>query len=298
MITQTILMVAIYLFIITSLLFIGLDHTYRDILAPLKDIRLVIIALLVNLVLVPLTGYILVTVFALSGAVLIGCILMTSAPGASYSPRLAEVSAGNVPFATGLMFLLCTTALVSTPVTLLIVLPESTMMNVWPVIRSLIFLMVIPLIVGLALRAYRPTVADRLKGPVVLFSYVMILFVLILALATTFGPANPVGIFRGLFGSYGVLVIILAVAISFLFGFLLGGPNPGIRRSLAESSAIRNSGMALLFAASSFTAIMSDILTVLIAYTIIQTVIVGIVAGLWRRKSGLIPTDDTAKAGS
>ena len=291
MITQTVLMAAIYLFIITSLLFIGLDHTYRDILAPLKDIRLVIIALVVNLLLVPLTGYILVTVFSLSGAVLIGCILMTSAPGASYSPRLAEISAGDVPFATGLMFLLCTIALISTPVTLLILLPESSAMNVWPVIRSLILLMVIPLIVGLALRAYRPAVADRVKVPVVLFSYFMILIVLIMALATTFGPANPTGIFRSLFGTYGILVIVLAVSLSFLFGYFLGGARKGIRRSLAESSAIRNSGMALLFAASSFTAMMSDILTVLIAYTIIQTAVVGIVAGLWRRKSKLIPPE-------
>ncbi len=285
---QTILMAAIYLFIITSLLFIGLDHTCRDILAPLKDIRLVIIALVVNLLLVPLTGYILVTVFSLSGAVLIGCILMTSAPGASYSPRLAEVSAGDVPFATGLMFLLCTIALVSTPITLVFLLPESTAVNIWPVIRSLILLMVIPLIVGLAIRAYRPAVADRVKFPVVMFSYIMILIVLVMALLTTFGSANAAGIFRSLFGTYGILVIVLAVCISFLFGYFLGGPRKGIRRSLAESSAVRNSGMALLFAASSFTAMMSDILTVLIAYTIIQTAVVGIVAGLWRRNSGIV----------
>ncbi len=246
---QTILMAAIYLFIITSLLFIGLDHTCRDILAPLKDIRLVIIALVVNLLLVPLTGYILVTVFSLSGAVLIGCILMTSAPGASYSPRLAEVSAGDVPFATGLMFLLCTIALVSTPITLVFLLPESTAVNIWPVIRSLILLMVIPLIVGLAIRAYRPAVADRVKFPVVMFSYIMILIVLVMALLTTFGSANAAGIFRSLFGTYGILVIVLAVCILFFSGTSWEGPdrNPQVA---CESSAVSNSGMALLFAAA------------------------------------------------
>jgi BASS family bile acid:Na+ symporter len=92
MISQTVLIASIYLFIITSLLFIGLDHSYRDFLAPLKDIRLVILALFINLILIPLTGYLLVSLFALSGAVMIGCILMTSAPGASYSPRIAEIA--------------------------------------------------------------------------------------------------------------------------------------------------------------------------------------------------------------
>ena len=69
---------------------------------------------------------------------------MTSAPGASYAPRIAEIAEGDVPFSTGLMFLLSTVALVSTPITILLLLPAGTGVSVWPVIRTLLLLMFIP----------------------------------------------------------------------------------------------------------------------------------------------------------
>ena len=61
----------------------------------------------------------------------VGFLLMTSAPGASYSPRIAEIAEGNVPFSTGLMFLLSTVALVSAPITILLLLPEGSTVSVW-----------------------------------------------------------------------------------------------------------------------------------------------------------------------
>jgi bile acid:Na+ symporter, BASS family len=284
MISQTILIAGIYLFIITSMLFIGLGHTYRDILAPFKNIRLVLLALLVNLVLIPITGYLIATAFALSGAVLVGVLLMTSAPGASYGPRLAEICGGDIPFSTGLMFLLCTVALISTPITLILLLPEGTAVSVWPVIRTILLLMVVPMVIGLLVRARRPAFAEKIMGSVVLTSYLMILVVLVMALAIKLFSPNPVGGLIDLFGTYGILAIALAVGISLILGYLFGGPADGIRRSLATGSAIRNAGMALLFAASIFDAV-GEVLTVLVAYIVIQTLVVGIVAGMWRKRT-------------
>ena len=161
---ELLITIGIYLFILTSMLFIGLGHTYRDFLEPFKNIKLVLFALLVNLVLIPVAGYLVATVFALSGAMLVGFLLMTSAPGASYGPRLAEVSGGDVPFATGLMFLLCTVALVSTPITLLLLMPEDSVISMWPVIRTLLLLMVVPMAAGLIVRAKRPAIAKKTGG--------------------------------------------------------------------------------------------------------------------------------------
>ena len=158
MISETVITVSIYLFIITSMLFIGLGHTWRDILAPFKNVKLVLFALLVNLILIPVTGYLIATFFALSGAMVVGFLLMTSAPGASYSPRIAGVPEGNVPFSTGLMFLLSTIALVSAPITILLLLPEGSTVSVWPVIQTLLLLMFIPMVIGLIIRARRPPV--------------------------------------------------------------------------------------------------------------------------------------------
>ena len=283
MISETILIIGIYLFIMTSMLFIGLGHTWRDILAPFKNVKLVLFALLVNLVLIPVAGYLIATVFALSGALLVGFLLMTSAPGASYAPRIAEIAEGDVPFSTGLMFLLSTVALVSAPITILLLLPEGTVVSVWPVIRTLLLLMFIPMVIGLLIRARKPSFAERLMGPVVWTSYIMILVVMLTALAAKLFSQDPVGGVISLFGTLGIISIVLAVGISVILGYLFGGPAEGTRRSLATGSANRNTGMALLFAAS-ISSEVSEILAVLVAYIVIQILITGIVAAKWRKK--------------
>jgi BASS family bile acid:Na+ symporter len=283
MISETILIISIYLFIMTSMLFIGLGHTYRDILAPFKNVKLVLFALLVNLVLIPVAGYLIATVFALSGALLIGFLLMTSAPGASYAPRIAEIAEGDVPFSTGLMFLLSTVALVSAPITILLLLPEGSTVSVWPVIRTLLLLMFMPMVIGLLIRARRPSIAEKLMGPVVWTSYIMILVVMLTALAAKLFSPDPVGGLISLFGTLGIISIVLAVGISVILGYLFGGPAEGTRRSLATGSANRNTGMALLFAAS-ISSEVSEILAVLVAYIVIQILITGIVAAKWRKK--------------
>jgi BASS family bile acid:Na+ symporter len=283
MISELIITLSIYLFIITSMLFIGLGHSYRDILAPFKNVKLVLFALLVNLILIPVTGYLIATVFALSGAMLIGFLLMTSAPGASYSPRIAEIAEGDVPFSTGLMFLLSTIALVSAPITILLLLPEGSTVSVWPVIRTLLLLMFIPMVIGLLIRAKRPLIAEKLMSPVVWTSYIMILVVFVVFLLYKIFSPDPVGGLRDLFGTMGILAIILAVGISLILGYLFGGPSEGTRRSLAFGSANRNAGMALLFA-TSISSEIGDILAVLVAYIIVQIIMSAVLTAKWMKK--------------
>ena len=283
MISETIITLSIYLFIITTMLFIGLGHSWRDILAPFKNVKLVLFALLVNLILIPVAGYLIATVFALSGAMIVGFLLMTSAPGASYSPRIAEIAEGDVPFSTGLMFLLSTVALVSAPITILLLLPEGSTISVWPVIQTLLLLMALPMLSGLIIRARLPAIADKLMSPVVWTSYIMILVVFITFLMYKIFSPDPVGGLRDLFGTLGILAIILAVGISLILGYLFGGPAEGTRRSLAFGSANRNAGMALLFA-TSISSEIGDILAVLVAYIIVQIIISGVIAAKWRKK--------------
>jgi len=281
--SETIITVSIYLFIITSMLFIGLGHTWRDILAPFKNVKLVLFALLVNLILIPVAGYLIATVFALSGAMIVGFLLMTSAPGASYSPRIAEIAEGNVPFSTGLMFLLSTIALISAPITILLLLPEGSTVSVWPVIRTLLLLMFIPMVIGLLIRAKLPAIADKLMSPVVWTSYIMILVVFVVFLLYKIFSPDPVGGLRDLFGTLGILAIALAVGISLILGYLFGGPAEGTRRSLAFGSANRNAGMALLFA-TSISSELGDILAVLVAYIVVQIIMSAVIAAKWRKK--------------
>ena len=57
------------------------------------------------------------------------------------------------------MFLLSTVALVSAPITILLLLPEGSAVSVWPVIQTLLLLMAVPILSGLIIRARLPVIA-------------------------------------------------------------------------------------------------------------------------------------------
>jgi BASS family bile acid:Na+ symporter len=139
------------------------------------------------------------------------------------------------------------------------------------------------MVIGLLIRARRPSIAEKLMSPVVWTSYIMILVVFVMFLIYKIFSPDPVGGLRDLFGTMGILAIVLAVGISLILGHLFGGPAEGTRRSLAMGSANRNAGMALLFA-TSISSDLGDILAVLVAYIIVQILISGVVAAKWRKK--------------
>ena len=138
---------------------------------------------------------------------------------------------------------------------------------------------------GLIVRAKRPAIARKLEGPVVWASYIMILVVMVLFLITMLFSPNAAGGLTKLFGTFGIAAMVIVVGISLILGYFCGGPTTGTRRSLATGSAIRNAGMAMLFATSIFGGDVSEVLPVLIVYIIVQTVMVGLAAGRWRKQS-------------
>ena len=77
-------------------------------------------------------------------------------------------------------------------------------------------------------------------SPVVWTSYIMILVVIVMFLFYKIFSPDPVGGLRDLFGTMGILAIVLAVGISLILGYFFGGPAEGTRRSLAMGSANRN----------------------------------------------------------
>ena len=143
--------------------------------------------------------------------------------------------------------------------------------------------MAVPILSGLIIRARLPAIADKLMSPVVWTSYIMILVLFVTFLMYKIFSPDPVGGLRDLFGTMGILAIILAVGISLILGYLFGGPSEGTRRSLAFGSANRNAGMALLFA-TSISSEIGDILAVLVAYIIVQIIMSAVLTAKWMKK--------------
>src|SRR5688572_18063029 len=156
---------SVVVFVVSSTLSVGLGLTVPQILAPLRDGRLVALALLANFVLAPAAAMGLAILLGLDEPLRIGLLLVGVAGGAPFLLKLAELSRADMPFAVGLMVVLMVLTVGYMPLVLPQVL-EGVSVNPANIARSLILLMLIPLVLGLALRAWWPSAAARARAVV------------------------------------------------------------------------------------------------------------------------------------
>src|SRR5580765_2030533 len=98
--------VAMLAFVLSSMLGMGLGLTVGQIIAPLRNVRLVVLSLVANFVVMPLLALGLARVLRLEEPLGVGLVLLGAAAGAPFLPKLAQLAKGNLAFAVGLMVLL------------------------------------------------------------------------------------------------------------------------------------------------------------------------------------------------
>lgn len=237
---------AVLVFVVSSMLAMGSGLTVGQIIAPLRNRWLVLLTLLANFVLTPLVALALARLLRLDQPLAVGLLLLGTAAGAPFLPKLAEIAKGNLAFAVGMMVLLMVVTVGYLPLVLPLLLPG---VSVHPakIARSLVLLMLLPLGAGLALKARYEGVAARVK-PVLdrVSNLSLILLVLLISVANIKNVLD-------VFGTRGILAGILFVALGFGIGWFLGGPEADTKRVLALGTGQRNIAAALVVGGQSFS---------------------------------------------
>jgi len=277
------LLMLIYFFIVSSMFSIGLNLGVKEILDPFRKPGVLVNSVALNLLAIPLAGVGLAILFGLTDVALFGFLIMGCSPGASYGPRITEFAGGDVGHSIGLMFLLCMVAVVSAPLSVMLLVPGAGGIDIWPVIRTLAIIQVIPLFFGMFLKAKRPRLTERINGPVFWLSNISAAIVIVIALAYKFLSGSSSS-FSGIIGIGGVLAIVILVAISLVAGYFLGGSGEETRKSMSVSTAIRNAGVAFLIGVGGLGDV-HGVLAVIILYIFLQTLMTGLLAGWWGWKN-------------
>ena len=176
-----------------------------------------------------------------------GLILVSTAAGAPFLPRLAQLAKGDVAFSVGLMTLLVMVTIFYMPVVLPLLLRGVTV-NPWEIARTLILLMFIPLTVGLLINARYEQTAARLVPYLAKASNIALVSLLVSGLI-----ANLSAILE-IIGTTGILAALLFLLSCFVAGTLLGGREDPIRSVLGLGTAQRNLAAALAVATANFSA--------------------------------------------
>ena len=237
---------SVVVFVVSSTLSVGLGLTVPQIVAPLRNGRLVVLSLLANFVLAPVAAIGLSKLFGLDQPLAIGLLLVGVAGGAPFLIKLADIAKANMAFAVGLMVVLMVLTVGYMPIVLPMLL-EGVAVSPAAIAKSLILLMLIPLALGLALRAWLPQGAARVRAVVAPVSSISMIFVIVLTTAGHFGSMLTI------LGSFGILAAVIFVAICFGIGWTLGGPGTDTRGVLSLGTAQRNTAAALVVAGQNFS---------------------------------------------
>jgi bile acid:Na+ symporter, BASS family len=235
--------IAMLSFVVSSMLAMGAGLTIPQIAEPLRNARLVVLALLANFVLMPLGAIALAKVLQLDEPFAIGLLVLGCAAGAPFLPKLAELAKGNLAFAVGAMVLLMVGTVAYLPIVLPLLLPGITV-NAWDIARSLLLLMLLPLAMGLALKARYGELAARVKPVLDWISNVSLILLVCLITAANIDKVLQV------FGTRAILAGLLFIVLGLGTGWLLGGSGAGTKRVMALGTGQRNIAAALVVASS------------------------------------------------
>jgi len=237
--------IAMLAFVLSSMLSMGLSLTIGQVLAPLRNYRLIVVALLANFVLMPFAAFGIAKLLRLDESLGIALLLLGTASGAPFLPLLARISKGNLAFSVGLMVLLMVVTVGYMPVVLPLLL-EGVSVDPMKIGRSLVFLMMLPLAIGLLVKARLGGLAAKVQPSLGRVSILSLALLIALLLITNMQNV------LNLYGTRGVLASILFIAAGSGIGWVLGGPQSDTRGVMALGTAQRNIAAALVVGGQNF----------------------------------------------
>jgi BASS family bile acid:Na+ symporter len=236
----------------------------------------VLTALGVNFVVVPLLAVGIQAVLDLDDPLYAGLLLIATAAGAPFLPKLAELARADAARAVGLMVLLMTTTVLYMPVVLPMLLPDVTI-HPWDIASSLLLLMLLPLAVGLLVKSRAPRISETCQPIAARTSTIAIAVLVVVGLAAKW--SNVVD----LVGTGGLAAIAAFLTGALAAGFLAGGTDPAARSLSGLGAAQRNLSAALVVAAQNFGDT-PDTLTFVIVAALVGLVALILTASLFGRR--------------
>ncbi|ADP79637.1 bile acid:sodium symporter family protein [Pseudofrankia inefficax] len=231
-------------FIAATMFAAGLGATMPALRAIVTDIPLLLLALLANMIIVPLLGWGIGELLGLPEAPFIALVLVSSSPGGPFGAKLAMVQAGDVPAGAATQVLLATAGSLTFAPTVNIILTTADLgtgvsLDVWTLVRTVALLQLVPFAVGLLLRQYATSTARSWHPTATMISNVTFLLVLVGMLVGNWQDVVA------LLGSRTLLAGFVLSAAAFAAGTLLATGPPARRTTLGGVTAVRNAGPAL-----------------------------------------------------
>ncbi len=269
--------VGMLVFIVASMAAMGLGLTISQIVEPLRDVRMVLLLLAVNFVAVPVAAIAAARLLPMGDDSETAVIIIGCCAGAPFLPKLALLAKGSPALSVGAMVLLMVATVLYAPMVVPLVV-EGTQIDSWDIASSLIVLMLIPLGIGLVIKARYDGLADSWVGTAGQISSVALLIGIGAALFVSWRDIV------GAIGSWIFIGTVIILVAGLATGYLAGiGRSKSDRAVLSLATAQRNISAAIVVA----TSLGGNVLVLtLVGALIIPIVLIVLAAETGKRAAG------------
>jgi BASS family bile acid:Na+ symporter len=220
-------------------------------------------------------------VLGLDQSLTLGLMLLGTAAGAPFLPKLAQFSKGDVAYSVGLMVLLMVVTVAYIPL-VLVPLVEGVEVSPWDIAKPLVLGMLLPLAIAMMVRA-RYDESKRLAPHLNQISTVSVALALVLGLVLGLPQLIDA------FGTGAFLAVLLFMAICFAAGLLLGGNTRSQKWVTAFGTTQRNVSAALLIATTSFAGQSEVLIMVMVGAVLMAAVLLPLAAEIGKKSQTVVP---------
>jgi BASS family bile acid:Na+ symporter len=246
---QQVILLALQTSILTTVFTFGLQATLHDVLYVVRRPSLLGRSLLAMLVIMPIIVIAMAQAFDLPRPVKIALVALAFSPIPPILPGREQKAGGHASYALGLMAVAGVLSMLTMPLSIYLLgryIERPVVTPAIAIVKIMMMSIVVPLALGLVVRAAWPTVAGRLTRPAGLIAKVLLA---IGAAGLMIGATGPM---LALVGSGTLVAMIAVVLVGLAVGHLLGGPEDGHRLVLALSTASRHPAIAMAVAKANF----------------------------------------------
>jgi len=236
---------SVLVFVVATMLSMGLALNLGQIVKPLKKPLLVIDVLITNFGIIPLATLGIASLLPIDEGTKTGLVILSLSAGAPFIPKLAEIAKADTALATAVMLLLMVATVVLLPIGLPLMLDGAIKVDSFAIAKSLVIMMIIPLIIGLVTKAKAEDFAKKWQPKMVKLSNIALITIVVMLVIL---HAKAMVDFIG----YGLLAVIMFMLLSLVIGFVAGGSIYEKRVVSSLSAAQRNISAALVVASQNF----------------------------------------------
>ena len=220
---------------------------FRIVFSRPKD---VITGCLAQFTVMPLLAWGLTRLFSLDEALALGVVLVGCCPGGTASNVITYLAKGDLALSVGMTGVSTLLAPFLTPLLTWALAGKSVDVNVVSMFLSILYVVILPIIVGLFVKWFWPKFTEQAIDYLPAFSSLAIAFIVSIVIAANAGKLMAGGLII-------VLVVILhnlcGLSLGYLTGRLLGLADPK-KRAISIEVGMQNSGLASSLATIHFAA--------------------------------------------